>query len=57
MNIELKKVLYEIVNRMDNLVRLNELEAPLEEIDHAIKQASAVVSFLEPWLEGATHDE
>tara|TARA_Y100000310_G_scaffold12966_1_gene13334 strand:- start:489 stop:662 length:174 start_codon:yes stop_codon:yes gene_type:complete len=57
MNIELKKVLYEIVNRMDNLVRLNELEAPLEELDHAIKQASAVVSFLEPWLEGATHDE
>jgi hypothetical protein len=57
MNIELKKVLYEIVNRMDNLVRLNELEAPLEEIDHAIKQASAVVLFLEPWLEGANHDD
>ena len=57
MNIELQKVLNEIVNRMDNLVRLNELEAPLEELDHAIKQAGAVVLFLKPWLEGANHDD
>jgi len=52
MNIELQKVLNEIVNRMDNLVRLNELEAPLEEIDNAIKQTRDVVLLIEPWIDG-----